>query len=261
MYSTYTAIAHLRATLPNPITGVQTIFFMSVSNSDPIEIDKFSTMAEAWWDAKGPCKPLHDINPVRLQFIKKHTLLQGQKIVDIGCGGGLLTEGLAQAGAQVTGIDKSDELINVANQHAKQNALTIHYLSEEAETLAKRQNSYFDVACCMELLEHVPDPCSLIKACSELVKPGGWLFFSTINRNPYAYLTAIIGAEYLLKLLPKGTHQYDKFIRPSELVAAARKAGLRLQKLQGIHYNPLTHSVKLSNTVQVNYIVAFQKQS
>ncbi len=216
-------------------------------------------MAEEWWNTKGPCKPLHDINPARLQFIKKYAPLEKQKVIDIGCGGGLLTEELARTGAQVTGIDKSGELINIANQHAKQNALTIHYLSEEAETLAERQTAYFDVACCMELLEHVPDPLSLIKACSDLVRTGGWLFFSTINRNPYAYLTAIIGTEYLLKLLPKGTHQYDKFIRPSELAAAARKAGLRLQKLQGIYYNPFTRSVKLTNTVQINYIAAFQK--
>ncbi|MES2998283.1 MAG: bifunctional 2-polyprenyl-6-hydroxyphenol methylase/3-demethylubiquinol 3-O-methyltransferase UbiG [Pseudomonadota bacterium] len=234
---------------------------MSVSNNDPIEIDKFSTMAEAWWDTAGPCKPLHDINPIRLAFMKKYaTTLREQKVIDIGCGGGLLSEALAQTGAFVTGIDKSDALIKIANQHANQSALNISYLIEDAETLAKKQSETFDVACCMELLEHVPDPSSLIKACSDLVKPNGWLFFSTINRNPSAYLTAIIGAEYLLKLLPKGTHQYEKFIRPSELAAAARRADLSLQKLQGIRYNPFTYSVTLTNTVQINYIAALQKE-
>jgi 2-polyprenyl-6-hydroxyphenyl methylase/3-demethylubiquinone-9 3-methyltransferase len=235
---------------------------MSVSNTDPVEIDKFSTMAEDWWDAAGPCKPLHDINPIRLTFIQKCVpVLREQLVIDIGCGGGLLSEALAQAGALVTGIDKGDALIKVASQHAKQNALNISYFSEEAETLAKRQSSYFDVACCMELLEHVPDPASLITACSDLIKPSGWVFFSTINRNLYAYLVTVIGAEYLLKLLPKGTHQYEKFIRPSELAAAARKAGLNLQKLQGIRYNPFTRAVIFTNTVQTNYIAAFQKQS
>lgn len=232
-------------------------FFMS--NSDPIEIDKFSTLSEAWWDTKGPCKPLHKINPVRLQFIEKYILLEKQKIIDVGCGGGLLTESLAHRGAHATGIDKSEQLIAVANQHAKDNALSIDYFTEDVEILAKKQKNYFDTACCMELLEHVPDPASLIQACSDLVKPNGWLFFSTINRNPYAYLTAIIGAEYLLKLLPKGTHQYQKFIRPSELAMAARKAGLNLKKIQGILYNPLIPTVTLSNNVCVNYIAAFQK--
>ncbi|MES2141595.1 MAG: bifunctional 2-polyprenyl-6-hydroxyphenol methylase/3-demethylubiquinol 3-O-methyltransferase UbiG [Pseudomonadota bacterium] len=235
---------------------------MSFSNSDPLEIDKFSTMAEEWWNAEGPCKPLHDINPIRLQFIKKYVNLPKQEVIDIGCGGGLLTEAMAKAGARVTGIDKSEALIKIAEQHTSaQNELNICYLIEEAETLAKNKTEYFDVACCMELLEHVPDPASLIKACADLVKPNGWLFFSTINRNPYAYLTAIVGAEYLLKLLPKGTHQYEKFIRPSELASAARKISLSLQKLQGIHYNPLTRFAKLTNTVSVNYIAAFQKQA
>lgn len=229
-------------------------------NSDPLEIDKFSAMAKAWWDATGPCKPLHDINPIRLQFVKEIApALPNQKMIDIGCGGGLLSEALAQAGALVTGIDKSDALIEIAQQHATQNALNITYLIEDAETLAKKQTGYFDIVCCMELLEHVPDPTSLIDACSDLVKPDGWVFFSTINRNLTAYLTAIIGAEHIMKLLPKNTHQYEKFIRPSELAAAARQAGLNLQKLRGIRYNPLTSTATLTDNVQVNYLAAFQK--
>jgi 2-polyprenyl-6-hydroxyphenyl methylase / 3-demethylubiquinone-9 3-methyltransferase len=234
-------------------------FFMSF-NSDALEISKFSAMAKGWWDPKGPCRPLHTLNPTRLQFIKNYVTLEGKKIIDIGCGGGLLTEELARAKAQVTGIDKSEALIKVAEQHAKQSGLNISYLLEDTETLAKKQPKYFDLACCMELLEHVPDPTLLIKACSDLIKSGGWLFFSTVNRNFYAYLSAIIGAEYVLKFLPKGTHQYEKFIRPSELAKTARKAGLDLQKLQGIHYNPLTHSANLTHTVQVNYIAAFRKE-
>lgn len=233
---------------------------MSISNSDPLEIDKFSTMAEEWWNTEGPCQPLHIINPVRLQFIKKQVILQEQKIIDIGCGGGLLTEALAQAAAEVTGIDKSEQLIKIAKEHALQNKLNIDYLVEEAETLAKKQTEYFNIACCMELLEHVPNPSSLIKACSDLIKPNGWLFISTINRNLCAYLTAIIGAEYFLKLLPKGTHHYEKFIRPSELASTARKLGLNLRKLQGIHYNPFNYSATLTNNVTINYIAAFQKK-
>lgn len=232
---------------------------MPLSNSDPLEIDQFSTMAEHWWNAEGPCKPLHDINPARLQFIKKYVPLKKQEVVDIGCGGGILTEALTQIKARVTGIDKSEALINVAKQHATQNGLNIDYQPSDAETLVKSHTEYFDVACCMELLEHVPDPCSLIKACADLVKPNGWVFFSTINRSPFAYLTTVIGAEYFLKLLPKGTHHYEKFIRPSELVNAARKVGLSLRKLQGIHYNPFSRSAVLTNTVSVNYITAFQK--
>ncbi|MDQ8039702.1 MAG: bifunctional 2-polyprenyl-6-hydroxyphenol methylase/3-demethylubiquinol 3-O-methyltransferase UbiG [Rickettsiella sp.] len=235
---------------------------MLFPNSDPLEIDKFSMMAEEWWNAKGPCKPLHDINPTRLAFIKSLVpFLQEQKIIDIGCGGGLLTEELAVAKTQVTGIDKSDTLIKIARRHAQQNGLIINYLTEDAETLSKKQREYFDFACCMELLEHVPDPASLIKACGDLVKPNGWLFFSTINRTTYAYLAAIIGAEYLLKLLPQGTHHYEKFIRPSELASVARKLGFKLKKLKGIHYNPFTRSAALTNSIRINYIAAFQKET
>lgn len=234
---------------------------MLVSNDDTTEIEKFSTMAEEWWNPEGPSKPLHAINPVRLHFIKKYTPLQGQKIIDIGCGGGLLSEALAQSGAEVTGIDKSEALIQVAIRHAKQHELSVHYYVDDAAALAEKQNNTFDVACCLELLEHVSQPHALIQACSDLVKPNGWLFFSTINRHPYAYLMAILGAEYVLKILPKGTHQYDKFIRPSELAAVARQMNLSLQQVQGIHYNPLTRAAHLTSRIHVNYIAAFQKQA
>lgn len=231
-----------------------------MSNSDPIEVNKFSTMAEEWWDPTGPCKPLHDINPIRLQFIENFVKLNKQRIIDIGCGGGLLTEALAHKGAQVTGLDKSESLIAIAKQHAKDNALEIDYIAEDVECLVNKLKANFDCVCCMELLEHVPDPMALIQACSDLAKSNGWLFFSTLNRNLYAYLIAIFGAEYVLKILPKGTHQYKKFIRPSELAMAARKAGLSLKKLQGIHYNPLLARATLSEDIRVNYIVAFQKK-
>ena len=234
---------------------------MSAINSDSAEIRKFTLMAEQWWDAEGLCKPLHAINPLRLEFIHAQHALQGQKIIDIGCGGGILSEAMAKIGAQVTGIDKSNDLITVAKKHAIENQLSIKYFLTDAESFAKTHSQSFDVVCCVELLEHVPDPCSLIQACSNLAKPGASIFFSTINRNPRAYLFAIIGAEYLLKLLPRGTHDYRKFIRPSELATAARQANLILQKFQGIHYNPLSQHYALGKDIQVNYLAAFRKRS
>jgi 2-polyprenyl-6-hydroxyphenyl methylase / 3-demethylubiquinone-9 3-methyltransferase len=234
---------------------------MSASNSDSAEISKFTLMAEQWWDAKGLCKPLHIINPLRLEFMTAQQLLQGQKVIDIGCGGGILTEAMAKIGAQVTGIDKSNTLIEVAKKHAAENQLSINYFLSDAESFAKEHSESYDVVCCMELLEHVPDPSSLIQACSNLAKPGASIFFSTINRNPRAYLLAILGAEYFLKLLPRGTHDYKKFIRPSELASAARQANLVLQKFQGIHYNPLTQRYTLGKDIRVNYLVAFRKHA
>lgn len=233
---------------------------MSASNSDPTEIRKFTQMAEQWWDPQGVCKPLHAINPLRLNFIKKQLPLSEQKVVDIGCGGGLLTEALSLAGAQVTGIDKSNALIELAQNHARKNQLAVEYLVSDAESLLERQSQSYDIVCCMELLEHVPNPSSLIHACSALAKPGAWVFFSSINRNVRAYLSAIIGAEYLLKLLPRGTHDYKKFIRPSELASSARLAGLALKKLRGIRYNPLTHNYTLTEDIRVNYLAALQKR-
>lgn len=235
---------------------------MSASNSDSAEISKFTLMAEQWWDPEGPCKPLHRINPLRLAFMTaEHTLL-GKKVIDIGCGGGLLTEAMATVGAQVTGIDKSDALIEVAKKHTtEENRPSIDYFLSDAESFANDHRQSFDVVCCMELLEHVPDPCSLIRACSDLAKPGASIFFSTINRNPRAYLFAIIGAEYFLRLLPLGTHDYKKFIRPSELAAASRQAHLLLRKFQGIHYNPLTERYTLGEDIRVNYLAAFRKRA
>lgn len=234
---------------------------MSASNSDSAEINKFTQMAEQWWDIEGPCKPLHIINPLRMKFIADQQTLPGQEIIDIGCGGGILTEALAKQGAQVTGIDKSNALIQIAKKHAEENYLSIKYYHTEAESFAKNHNQSFDMVCCMELLEHVPDPCSLIQACSDLAKPGANIFFSTINRNPRSYLLAILGAEYFLKLLPKGTHDYKKFICPSELAKAGRNANLTLQKFQGIHYNPLTRHYALGKDIQVNYLAAFRKRA
>jgi 2-polyprenyl-6-hydroxyphenyl methylase / 3-demethylubiquinone-9 3-methyltransferase len=233
---------------------------MSASNSDSAEISKFTQMAEQWWDIEGLCKPLHIINPLRLEFITAQQTLPGQKVIDIGCGGGILTETLAKKGAQVTGIDKSNSLIKVAKKHAEGNQFSIKYYHTDAESHAKNHSQSFDVVCCMELLEHVPDPNSLIKACSNLAKPGASIFFSTINRNPHAYLLAILGAEYFLKLLPRGTHDYKKFIRPSELASAARQANLILQKFQGIHYNPLTQHYALGKDIRINYLAAFKKR-
>ncbi|MFZ0219755.1 MAG: bifunctional 2-polyprenyl-6-hydroxyphenol methylase/3-demethylubiquinol 3-O-methyltransferase UbiG [Candidatus Aquirickettsiella sp.] len=234
---------------------------MSASNSDSAEISKFTLMSEQWWAAEGICKPLHLINPLRLEFMMAVQALQGQKIIDIGCGGGILTEGMAKIGAQVTGIDKSDALIEVAKKHAAENQLSIKYSLTDAESFAKKHSQSFDIVCCMELLEHVPNPSSLIQACSDLAKPGAHIFFSTINRNPRAYLLAIIGAEYFLKILPRGTHDYKKFIRPSELATAARQANLVLQKFQGISYNPLIKYYALGKDIRVNYLAAFKKHS
>lgn len=233
---------------------------MSVFNSDPAEISKFSHMAEQWWNTQGVCKPLHDINPLRLEFIRNQTPLQGKEVIDIGCGGGILTEALASFAAKVTGIDKSDALITIAKQHATESQLNIEYIIDDAESFAKKEKHLFDIVCCMELLEHVPNPSSLIHACSSLAKPGAWVFFSTINRNAYAYLLAIISAEYLLRLLPRKTHDYKKFIRPSELAAVARQADLELKSISGVYYNPLTHHYALSKDIRVNYLIAFQKR-
>jgi 2-polyprenyl-6-hydroxyphenyl methylase / 3-demethylubiquinone-9 3-methyltransferase len=223
-------------------------------NVDTSEIAKFSAMAEEWWNPYGKCKPLHDINPLRFEFIKRHIDLHDKRILDIGCGGGILTESLAEEGAKTIGIDLSEEALHVAQLHAKERELCINYILTSAEDFTKEQQASFDIITCMELLEHVPDPESLIHACTKLVKPGGQVFFSTINRNPKAFLYAILGAEYLLRLLPRGTHEYAKFLRPSELEQMARKVGLQLIDLQGITYHPIAKEYRLSHNVAVNYL-------
>jgi 2-polyprenyl-6-hydroxyphenyl methylase / 3-demethylubiquinone-9 3-methyltransferase len=225
-----------------------------MANLDSQEIAKFSKLAAEWWDRDGSFKSLHDINPLRVGFIQQHVALTNKKVLDIGCGGGILSESLAQLGAQVTAIDMSAEVLNTARLHQAQNPLGIDYQQISAEDMALQQPNAFDVITCMELLEHVPDPASLIKACATLVKPDGAVFFSTINRNPKAYLFAIVAAEYLLNLLPKGTHDYAKFIRPSELSRWARDNDLTVQALQGMSYQPLTKQYYLSNDIGVNYL-------
>ncbi|OIZ99476.1 bifunctional 3-demethylubiquinol 3-O-methyltransferase/2-polyprenyl-6-hydroxyphenol methylase [Rickettsiella grylli] len=234
---------------------------MLASNSDSAEINKFTALADQWWDVDGPCKPLHIINPLRLEFLETWQTLKGKKVIDVGCGGGIFAEAMAQRGAEVTGIDKSDALIDVAKKHAADNQLSIDYFSAEAESFATNQRESYDIVCCMELLEHVPCPLSLIQACSQLAKPNARIFFSTINRNPRAYFLAILGAEHFLKILPRGTHDYKKFIRPSELALAGRKAYLTLQKLQGIHYNPILQHYALSDDIRINYLAAFRKRA
>ena len=225
------------------------------SNFDQAELDKFAALANRWWDADGPQKPLHALNPVRLQYVADRAPLRGARVLDIGCGGGLLSEALAQAGAEVTAIDLAPELVKVARLHALESGATVDYRVQAAEDLAAEQPGSFDVVTCMEMLEHVPDPSSVIRACHKLVKPGGQVFFSTINRNPKAYLFAVIGAEYILRLLPRGTHDFKKFIRPSELGAWSRAAGLEVKDIIGLTYNPLTKHYKLEADVDVNYMI------
>ncbi|KAF0192568.1 MAG: ubiG [Gammaproteobacteria bacterium] len=228
-------------------------------NVDPREVAKFEELAARWWDSAGECKPLHDINPLRLNFIAGYVDLSGARVVDVGCGGGILSEALAQRGAQVTGIDMAGASLSVASLHLAESGMAVDYRQSTAESFATGQPESFDVVTCMELLEHVPDPVSLVRACAALVRPGGHVFFSTINRNPKAYLLAVIGAEYLLNMLPKGTHDYRRFVRPSELGAWSRRAGLSLEALAGISYNPLTRLYSLNNNVDVNYLACFRK--
>jgi 2-polyprenyl-6-hydroxyphenyl methylase/3-demethylubiquinone-9 3-methyltransferase len=224
------------------------------------EIRKFGALADRWWDPGGEFKTLHAANPLRLQFIRAHAELSGQRAVDVGCGGGILTEGLARAGAEALGIDLGEELLAVAARHAQDSGLTVNYRRVSAEDLAEEQPGSFDLVTCMEMLEHVPDSASVVRACAKLVKPGGKVFFSTLNRNLKSYLLAIVGAEYLFKMIPKGTHDFSTFIRPSELGRMAREAGLELLGLEGIVYNPLTRQFSLSRRdIDVNYLAAFAR--
>jgi 2-polyprenyl-6-hydroxyphenyl methylase/3-demethylubiquinone-9 3-methyltransferase len=223
------------------------------------EIHKFGSMAERWWDTQGEFKTLHDINPLRLQFIQSYADIAGKRIVDVGCGGGILTEGLAKLGADALGIDLSEELIDIADLHGLESGVNAHYQKISAEALARQQPESFDHVTCMEMLEHVPDPGSIISACATLVKPGGMVFFSTLNRKPKAYLLAIVAAEHVLQMLPKGTHDYKTFIKPSELSQSARAAGLELQGMVGIEYNPFNKQFNLGKDIDVNYIAAFKR--
>lgn len=223
------------------------------------EIDKFGSQAERWWDEQGEFKTLHAINPLRIEFIQRFTSIPEQTVIDVGCGGGILSEGLARLGAKVTGIDLSEDLIDVADLHGLEAGVQVHYQKISAEEMAEQNPAVYDFVTCMEMLEHVPDPAAIIAACAKMVKPGGMVFFSTLNRQPKAYLLAVFAAEYLLRMLPKGTHDYKTFIKPAELSQTARAAGLELQGLVGISYNPLSQHFSLSRDVDVNYIAAFKR--
>jgi 2-polyprenyl-6-hydroxyphenyl methylase/3-demethylubiquinone-9 3-methyltransferase len=223
------------------------------------EINKFGSMAERWWDTAGEFKTLHDINPLRIKFIQDYAEIANKRIVDVGCGGGILTEGLANQGADVLGIDLSEELIDIADLHSLESGIGAQYRKISAEELAEQEPESFDHVTCMEMLEHVPKPGSIIEACANLVKPGGMVFFSTLNRKPKAYWLAIVAAEHVLKMLPKGTHDYKTFIKPSELCQSARAAGLELEGMVGIEYNPFNKQFSLGKDIDVNYIAAFRR--
>jgi|SRR5450830_710667 len=224
-------------------------------NVDAAELQKFATLAHRWWDANSEFKPLHEINPLRLNFINDIVALKGKRVLDVGCGGGILSESMSIKGADVTGIDLGEKALNVAKLHALETGAKVNYQLISVEDLAQQQPESFDVVACMEMLEHVPDPAAIVAACARLVKPGGQVFFSTINRNPKAYLFAVIGAEYVLNMLPRGTHEYEKFIKPSELSSWVRHADLSVETFKGMSYNPLTKHYWLGTDVSVNYIL------
>ena len=229
------------------------------TNVDNAELQKFSAIAENWWDPSGPMRPLHAMNPLRTGWIDSHAPLRGRRALDVGCGGGVLAESMASRGAQVTGIDLADKPLEVARLHAQATGLAVRYLQASAEVLLEQEAGQFDIVTCMEVLEHVPDPSQTVASCARLAAPGGWCFFSTINRNAKAFALAIVGAEYLLRLLPKGTHEYARFIRPSELVRHARLAGLEIVDLAGLSYNPFTQQAALSGDTDVNYLLACRR--
>ncbi len=226
-------------------------------NADPQELAKFGDLAHQWWDTEGDFRPLHQINPLRLDWIDQQVRLAGKQVLDVGCGGGILAESMAKRGADVLGIDLSAKPLRVAQLHAMEAGVAqLRYREVSAEALAAELPAHFDVVTCMEMLEHVPEPALVVQACAALVKPGGWVFFSTINRNAKAWVQAIVGAEHLLKLLPKGTHDYQRFIRPSELARWAREAGLSADAFKGLGYNPITQVYRLSDDTSVNYLLA-----
>lgn len=229
-------------------------------NVDPNEIRKFEELAYRWWDTESEFKPLHDINPLRLNYIDDRASIKGKQVIDVGCGGGILAESMARRGATVIGIDMGETPLSVAQMHALESQIAVDYQQITAEDMATQHAGAFDVVTCMEMLEHVPDPASVIAACAQMVKPNGHVFFSSINRNPKAFLMAIVGAEYIMNMLPKGTHEYGKFIKPSELEKAARSVGLKLRNITGLTYNPIFQSYRLSPDVDVNYMMHFTKE-
>ncbi len=247
--------------IANQTSKLQTLFHLmshapSLPNVDPAELEKFGALASRWWDPSSEFRPLHEINPLRLDWIATHATLSGARVLDVGCGGGILAEAMAQRGAQVTGIDLTAAALTVARLHGLESGVAVEYQHIAAEDLAQQAPASFDVVTCMELLEHVPDPASTVAACTHLVRPGGRVFFSTINRNPKAYLFAVLGAEYILGLLPRGTHDYARFITPSELARAARATGLVVTEITGMHYNPLGKKYWLGKGTDVNYLMA-----
>lgn len=240
-------------------TQTESIQMINQPNVDPSELQKFATLAHRWWDINSEFKPLHEINPLRLNFINDMVGLSGKSVLDVGCGGGILSESMSQKGAQVLGIDLGEKALKVAQLHALETGAHVKYRLVEVETLAREMPEQFDVVTCMEMLEHVPDPAAVVQACSTLVKPGGKVFFSTINRNLKAYLFAVLGAEYVLNMLPKGTHEYAKFIKPSEMAAWARNSGLTVNGFKGMSYHPVTKTYSLGEDVSVNYIMHTSK--
>ena len=228
-------------------------------NADPQELKKFEALAGRWWNPEGPMKALHEINPLRLDYIDQRAPLKGARVLDVGCGGGLLSEGMAVRGAQVLGIDLAQASLDVAAAHAREHEVEVQYRCQSAEQLAEEQPGAFEIVTCLEMLEHVPDPARVVSACARAVQPGGTVFFSTINRNLKSFLLAIVGAEHVLGMLPRGTHEYEKLIRPSELAAWCRDAGLQVLDLTGLHFNPLTRSFRLGGNVDVNYFAETQR--
>jgi 2-polyprenyl-6-hydroxyphenyl methylase/3-demethylubiquinone-9 3-methyltransferase len=226
----------------------------TTQNVDPAEITKFSELATRWWDPNSEFRPLHEINPLRLAYIEQQGKVSGLKVIDVGCGGGILAEAMARKGADVTGIDLGEKALSVARLHALDEEQKIDYRLVSVEDMAAEHDGEFDLVCCLEMLEHVPDPASIVAACAKLVKPGGRVYFSTLNRNPKSYMMAVVGAEYVLNLLPRGTHQYEKFIKPSELNAWAEESGLKMHELIGLHYHPVFKNYTLAPGVDVNYL-------